>query len=390
MIFNIVTENFVGYMKRASVRADIFGGAEIILYDLCKMLLAGNHSVTVLQYGTENREFEFDGIPIRQIKAPHPPIDKLGLTRRFHYGGFFWKGKLDRNVDRVHFHYYYLAYPFGTEEMTGFSHGIDWDCPWHWRGISLRKLRDRFSFRLMQHITGRVVERLGRIIANDTNFFNYVAAKHPALKEKVIVVPNYVDVNIFNPHVKPDEDIMNRFGDKIRVLLPKMPAYERGTDIAIRAMAMLKRDDVVLLIVGESAGRPVFEQMARDCNIAHKVFFLGHRNHFSEMPGVYSAADIVIVPSPCREATAFAVLEAMATGKPVVACRIGGIPEIVSDDSVGVLVTPDEAALAKAILRLANDGEERMNLGSSARVHIAHKFTRDIWIASISSAMWTS
>lgn len=388
MLFNIVTENFVGYLKNLGLRGEIFGGAEIILYDLCRLLQGQGHSVTVIQYGNASKEFEYHGINVRQVKAPSfRVLNKFGITRRFHGGGFFWKGHLDRNVDRVHFHYYYLAYPYGDESMTGFSHGIDWDCPWHWHSFAYRDFRDRFSFYLMQKITGKILERLKFIIANDTYFRCYVSRAYPRYANKVRVVPNYVDTTLFHPGVTPDADILHRFAGKTRILLPKMPARERGTDIAIRAMAQLNRKDLVLLIVGESGARPFFERMARQYDVGDKVCFLGHRNHFSEMPGVYAAADIVVVPSPCREATALAVLEGMAVGKPVIASAIGGIPEIISNDFVGLLIQPDEKSLADAIARLSTRDELRIRLGEAAVAHISGGFTREHWVNRMRQAL---
>jgi glycosyltransferase involved in cell wall biosynthesis len=388
LLFNIVTENFVGYLKNLGTRSEIFGGAEIILYDLCRLLRCKGHTVTVIQYGNVSREFEYDGINIRQVKAPSfRVLNKFGITRRFHGGGFFWKEHLDSNVDRVHFHYYYLAYPHGDESMTGFSHGIDWDCPWYKNSYSYHDLRDRFSFHLMQKITGKVLARLKRIIANDDYFRRYVQSAYPQFAGKVSVVPNYVDTSIFHPGVQPDKAILERFGDKIRVLLPKMPARERGTDIAIRAMALLNRKNLVLLIAGDSSARPFFERMAGEYGVDDRVVFLGHRDHFSEMPGVYAAADIVIVPSPCREATALAVLEGMAVGKPVIASAIGGIPEIISSEEIGMLIRPTDTKLAGAIARLADDAETRKHIGESASTHVIRKFTQNHWIRSMAQAL---
>jgi glycosyltransferase involved in cell wall biosynthesis len=360
----------------------------VILYELCCLLKQLGHEVTVIQYGDSSREFEYDGINIRQVKVPSfRVLNKFGITRRFHGGGFFWKNHLDRDVDRVHFHYYYLAYPYGDETMTGFSHGIDWDCPWYKNSYSYSDVRDRFSFFLMKKITEKVLARIKTIIANDDYFRRYVESVHPEYAHKVTVVPNYVDTKIFHPSVEPDKGIMERFDGRLKVLLPKMPARERGTDIAIKAMSRLDRKDMVLLIVGESGARPFFERMARQYGVDDRVFFLGHRDHFSEMPGIYAVADIVIVPSPCREATALAVLEGMAMGKPVVASAIGGIPEIISDPGVGILTSPNDSLFAECIQRLMTDSEKRKSLGKAAQLHIARSFTKGHWRTRMSKVL---
>ena len=388
MKFNIVTENFVGYLKTLGAHGEIFGGAEIILYDLSKLLLQLGHDVTVVQYGQSNKEFEFEDIHVRQVKVPSfRALNKVGITRRFHGGGLFWKGHLDADVDRVHFHYYYLGFPHGNNSMTGFSHGIDWDCPWSKRSIRYRDVRDRFSFWMMRTITGSVLKRLNKIIANDTHFQHYVEVNFPEHTSKVVVIPNYVDISLFHPRTLADAYIQERFNGKIKILLPKMPAYERGTDIAIKAIARLTRGDVVLLVVGESAARPIFEKIARKFQVDDRVFFLGHRDHFNEMPGVYAACDIVIVPSPCREATALAVLEGMASGKPVIASNIGGIPDIVSTPDVAVLTNPSDQALAEALEALLANDELRASLGRGAWDHIGQHFTKELWETRMGAAL---
>jgi glycosyltransferase involved in cell wall biosynthesis len=386
--FNIVTENFVGYLSNLGTRGKIFGGAEIILYDLCKLVQRHGHGVTVIQYGSKHREFEYNGIPVRQVKAPSFRVmNKFGITRRFHGGGLFWKGHLDKDVDRVHFHYYYLGFPYGDESMTGFSHGIDWDCPWYKHSYTYKNLRDRFSFWMMQKITGKVLRQLKKIVANDTNFLRYVSSAYPDCIGKVDVVPNYVDTGIFNPSVSPDCAILDRFQGKTKILLPKMPAYERGTDIAIRAIARLRRHDIILMIVGESASKPVFMKMAQSLGISTQVVFLGHHSHVSEMPGLFAAADIVIVPSPCREATALSVLEGMAMGKPVIASKIGGIPEIFPDDGAGFLIKPVDIDLADAIALLVDNPSLRGKIGRRACAHIRSHFTKELWEGKISLAL---
>jgi glycosyltransferase involved in cell wall biosynthesis len=385
---NIITENFVGYFGGRGVKSKLFGGAEIILNDLCELLQRKGHRVTVIQLGTKHEEFEFNHTLVRQVKAPSfRLLAKVGLTRRFHGGGFFWKNHLDSNVDRVHFHYYYLAFPYGTDSMTGFSHGVDWDCPWQSRGFTYRSIRDRFSSMLMKKITLSALKKLKRIIANDRHFERYVKSVAPEQSQKIVVVPNAVDTKRFSPAVPGSVEVLERCDGKIRILLPKMPAYERGTDIAIRAIASLPRRDVALLVVGESSSRHLFEKMARDYQVQDRVYFLGHRDHFEEMPAIYTASDIVIVPSPCREATSLAVLEGMASGKPVIASDIGGIPDIITDPDVGMLIRPLPADLNSALQYLLAHDEIRSHMGCLAREWATHHFSKEFWETRMAEAL---
>ncbi|MBM3496086.1 MAG: glycosyltransferase family 4 protein, partial [Armatimonadetes bacterium] len=88
-----------------------------------------------------------------------------------------------------------------------------------------------------------------------------------------------------------------------------------------------------------------------------------------------SVADVVVVPSR-TEGQGLVALEAMALGVPVVASRVGGLPEVVEDQLTGLLVPPDDwEALADALLRLAMDPSLRARLGEAARLRVRERFS---------------
>jgi glycosyltransferase involved in cell wall biosynthesis len=107
-----------------------------------------------------------------------------------------------------------------------------------------------------------------------------------------------------------------------------------------------------LLIVGEGSERDSLEAEAASLGISDRVVFTGRRE---DVPAVTAALDVSVLPS-YREAQGLSVLEAMALGRPVVASRVGGIPEMIEDGVSGLLVPPnDREALASAIVRLLAD-----------------------------------
>jgi len=107
-----------------------------------------------------------------------------------------------------------------------------------------------------------------------------------------------------------------------------------------------------LLIVGEGSERNSLESQAASLGIADRVVFTGRRE---DVPAVTAALDVAVLPS-YREAQGLSVLEAMALGRPVVASKVGGIPEMIEDGISGLLVPPnDSEALAGAIVRLLSD-----------------------------------
>ena len=107
-----------------------------------------------------------------------------------------------------------------------------------------------------------------------------------------------------------------------------------------------------LLVVGEGSRHDELERQAAALRIAHRVVFTGRRD---DVPAVTAALDVAVLPS-YREAQGLSILEAMALSRPVVASRVGGIPEVIEDGVSGLLVPPhDAAALAAAIVRLLTD-----------------------------------
>jgi glycosyltransferase involved in cell wall biosynthesis len=101
---------------------------------------------------------------------------------------------------------------------------------------------------------------------------------------------------------------------------------------------------------------------------------MGHRD---DVPAILAAADLFVLPSE-SEASPNVILEAMAGGLPVVASRVGGIPELVADGVTGHLVPPaDPQALATAVLDLLDRPDRRAAFGRAARMRIAREFSFD-------------
>jgi glycosyltransferase involved in cell wall biosynthesis len=122
----------------------------------------------------------------------------------------------------------------------------------------------------------------------------------------------------------------------------------------------------LLALVGDGALRPSLESEARRLGVHDSVLFLGFRHPAAPY---LAAADVVVLASR-TEGMPNALLEAMALGKPVVATRVGGVPELVSDGESGVLAPPgDPAALAAALAgALASDRREAMGEAGRRRV----------------------
>jgi len=140
----------------------------------------------------------------------------------------------------------------------------------------------------------------------------------------------------------------------------------KGHRTLVQAMQMVEAaaaGRVRMLVAGDGADKPAVEALAASAGLNDAMAFLGARTDIDDL---LSAADFFVLPSD-TEGLPLSVLEAMSHGLPIVASRVGGIPEIVDHDQEGLLVPPGEPpALAEAILRIAQDADLRRRLGRQA------------------------
>jgi len=154
---------------------------------------------------------------------------------------------------------------------------------------------------------------------------------------------------------------------------------EKGQDVALDALLLLadRLPQARLLLAGDGPTR-TSPEIARKVEQAHsRVRLCGD---IEELADFYPALDLFVMPSRA-EGLGSAALHAMAFGIPVVASRVGGLPEIVSEGETGWVVPPNSAAaLAEAILAAASDTSRLGELGGKARER-APQFSTDIMLA---------
>ena len=154
----------------------------------------------------------------------------------------------------------------------------------------------------------------------------------------------------------------------------RLSADKGGQDGLIRAVADVRQTypQVRLVFVGDGPLRINLEALVLERGLADVVHFTGQRADVARLLGAF---DIFVLPS-LREALPIAVIEAMAVGLPVVAARIGGIPEVVEDGTTGCLVPPgDEAALAAMLTQLVADPALAARLGAAGQARVQAQFT---------------
>jgi glycosyltransferase involved in cell wall biosynthesis len=162
-----------------------------------------------------------------------------------------------------------------------------------------------------------------------------------------------------------------------RILWVGRMTEEKGTQYLIRAMKRISAayPDARLRLVGDGPLRKDLEELVVDLGLSGAISFAGQKSH-SEIAGIYSASDIVVVPS-LSEGLPMVLLEAMASGRPVVATRVGGIPELVDPGRNGYLVAPGSAdEIALRVIELLGHPELAAEMGAASRtlVESAHSW----------------
>ncbi len=131
------------------------------------------------------------------------------------------------------------------------------------------------------------------------------------------------------------------------------------------------RAPAILVVVGDGELRREIEAYAKACGVADRVRFTGSA---TDMPAIYRALDVVALSSDA-EGTPVALIEAMASARPVVSTDVGSVRDIVEDRVHGIVVPPGDAvALAAALAELANDASLRHTLGAAGRKHAGKAF----------------
>ncbi len=391
MKFNIIGYSFygksTGYYNIS--KEGLVGGGEVYLYDFAKCLLKEGHEVTVLQASDVNKVFDLDGIRVKAFKIPFNFKGSLGILSRYGSFNLFWKKHLDKDVDRIHFHDFMHAVPFGNKNMTGTSHGITWDNPyfvnWNKQGFQLRVYRN-----FIRPIAKNAIKRLGKVVANDTFLLRFVQSEMPQYRDKVEVIFNYVNLDVFNPDNKPSFRLKNfKFKDRKIVLFPRNFGYGRGGLLTVEALKIIvkKYPDVLLLMTGEGPEKNLVKKKVKEYNLEDNVVFLGHQDHFKDMPGLFSSADVVIVPSISTEGTSLSALEAMASKKPVVVTNVGGLLDIVIDGFNGLVCKPNPFSLAEKIMFYFDNPSEAKKIASKGYEWVKKYHNYKLWCKKYKEAL---
>jgi len=192
---------------------------------------------------------------------------------------------------------------------------------------------------------------------------------------KIQTIPNGVDCAVFSRgNGEPSKPIR-------RVVTVANLRAEKGHDTLIDAAATLVglHPDLEFQIVGGGPLRAALEREVTVRGLGARVRFLGERD---DVPALLASSDLFVLPSR-SEACPNGVLEAMAVGLPIVASRVGGIPELIDSGVTGVLIEPDTPELlVEAVLDLVNRPKHAWELGRAAREKAESRFSLERMVSS--------
>lgn len=332
------------------------GGAERLVVDLVTHGTKSQFDFSVLTF-TEKGAFaemvEAAGIPVRLL----PKKTKLGIGFLFqltrwltwqkpdvvhtHLGGDLW-GRI-------------AARWAGVPVVISTEHNLNMDEP--------------FGIRWMKRLSVSSVDAVVAL-SNAVGEFAKKTYRIPATKLRVI--RDGIAVASFETIPSPT------FGDTIVFGIIARLEPQKGHQYLFEALSRIRGWDWKLHVIGDGSLRTELGRLAETLGIETKVSFFGFTTAIGER---YAAIDCLVLPS-LWEGLGLVLMEAQSAGRPVIASRVGGIPEVVTEGETGILVTPGSIdELKAALIRIMENPDQAKEMGQTARAYAKQHFRIDqcVW-----------
>ena len=223
----------------------------------------------------------------------------------------------------------------------------------------------------MLSLERRLVASTDAMIAVSESVRRHVADNIGVDEQRIDVIPNGVDASAFTGVDRSDarRALLLDATRPVVGLIGRITEQKGQDDFVEAALAIaVERPEPLFVMVGFAEDAELQQRLRQKIavfGLSDRIRFLGNRD---DMASVYAALDLVVAPSRW-EGFGLMLIEAMAAGRPIVATRVGAIPEIVRDGRTGVLVEPRDAqALARAITGMLDDPQRRIAMGEAGRL----------------------
>jgi glycosyltransferase involved in cell wall biosynthesis len=331
------------------------GGIQTYVLNLARLCQENNMETTIFQFSNLPFEIEANGLKIRGIHVCHLPLKRrnLALYRAV-------EKQMDLNENILVFGADHVSVPTKNPRHIAIQHGISWDLPMHY--MTSRKIATYgWAAQILKwreiRMYKRYFENCLNTVCVDYNFLNWYRTTQTAeIKgHNVSVIPNFA-------LTAPIEMVKGRYysNKNIRVLFARRFVEMRGTRIVGEVAKYLldKYSQVGFTFAGEGPEEGRLREMFGSESRVSIIKYLPE-----ESIQIHLQHDIAVVPSIASEGTSLSVLEAMATGCPVVATATGGVTNIIIHGYNGILVMPDTSSLIDGLEMLIQNSELRENIG---------------------------
>lgn len=296
---------------------------------------------------------------LRRLVVPTTRIREYRLTRFYDARGAGQIARLAWDLGRLRMDLVH-AFDFYANVMCAAAAGLN---PRTRLIVSRRydRLSDRRLHRLGEAWSYRLADA---VVINSAMVARDVAQRFGLAHEKIAIIANGVDLARFAHQPPPVRSDASR--GRMRLGVVARLAREKGLDVLLEATRLLveRSCDVEVVVVGEGELRPELEQAVARLGLEDRVEFVGA--HADVHPWL-ATFDVAVLPSR-GEGLPNALLEYLASGRPVVATRVGAVPEVLNDPGVGVVVPPDEPrSLADALEVLLRDAPRRAAMSLAAK-----------------------
>ena len=341
-------------MKIAQVTATFppyMGGTGNVCYHNSIELAKLGHDVTVFTCGPSLNYGYPDNISVEHLK----PLFKLGNAPVL---PDLLKLK---DYDVIHLHYPFF---FGAELIYLISklRKIKYVITYHNDVLSSGLIGLFFKLHRAT-LMGRLINGASAICVTSRDYAlnSFIQEFVKSGRKQIIEVPNGVDIKKFNPNVDGNEikkkhDIVSK-NVILFVGALDVPHFFKGIEYLLKSFAKINDEDARLVIVGDGDLKDYYMDVAKKERVEDKTIFTGRVSN-EDLPKYYAASDLTVLPSVTMgEAFGMVLIEAMATGKPVIASNLPGIRTVVDHDENGYLVEPKdiEDLAAKMQHLLEND-----------------------------------
>ena len=365
----------------------ISGGTGAYVYYLSRQLQKSGHNVHIITRHKMNSTEIVDGVNITYIKCEGNPLTKYWSFARSTFK------KLEELNKKFAFDIIHANLPLvpnfaipkeSANALVSTVHST-------WKGEAeaikhegLRKLNTNEKFMLefnslLRSSEKKLMKRSDALIAVSMYTKKELTEFYDIDEEKIHIIYNGVDVQKFKPN-KDRAGLRRELGleEKQKIILFVGRLYQRkGLDTLFQSISKVVQNfkDAKFVISGEGfrQNKEKLLKLAEKLKIENSVLFVGYFPD-EKLPDLYAASDIFVLPA-LYENFPFAILEAQATGLPVISTKVGGIPELVTNNKNGLLVEPaNSEQLTEEIMILLKNPKFAEELGKRARQLIEEKF----------------